>query len=415
MKLSETSRSAVTRTARQGNWRRLLLISSLGFGVAILLSACQLVTIDYVYVAETGSSGNGQIQSFAVDSQSGALRTGHTSVDSGGPNPVALAVTGDYANLYAANQGNNSVVHFAIATDGTLSNKDSVTLTDTPVYIAVNAAGSYLFVVSGTTSATLTVYPLSKGAIGTAAAQEVLTVPGFGTDTIIPTGVAATADNNSVYVTSFDKSAYNPGGTTTSNANPGWVFGFQVGTGGALTAVTGSPYKSGVRPSGVVADPTSRFVYVTDFASNHLIGYTILSGGSLSFMLNGPFKTGSEPAAITVDPRGKFLYVANSLDSSVSAYVIDLATGTPSSAVNVTGASINTTDTEPIAIVVDPALGRYVYTSNILGNSVSGFRIDPNAGSLQQSQATPYPSKEKQPTAIVAVPHGNHSTQAVFP
>src|SRR4051794_33047392 len=103
MKLSETSRSAVTRTARQGNRRRLLLISSLGFGVAILLSACQLVTIDYVYVAETGTAGaNGHIQSFAVDSQSGALRTGHTTVDSGGPNPVALAVTGDYANLYAA-------------------------------------------------------------------------------------------------------------------------------------------------------------------------------------------------------------------------------------------------------------------------------------------------------------------------
>jgi 6-phosphogluconolactonase len=415
MKLRKTLGSPAGPT-RPGRLGQLLLVSALGLGVAVLLSACQLVTIDYVYLAEAGSSGgNGQIQSFAVDSQSGALRTGKASVDTGGPNPIALAVTGDYANLYVANQGNNTIVHFAIATDGTLSNKDSVTLPDVPVYIAVNAAGSYLFAVSGTNSATLTVFPLSKGALGTAAAQETLTVPGYPSDTIVPTGVTATADNNAVYVTTYDKSAYNPGGSTSSNANPGWLFGFEVGSGGALTGVTGAPYKSGVKPSSLVADPTSRFVYVTDFASNHLIGFTILSGGSLSFMLNGPFKTGAQPAAIAVDPRGKYLYVANSLDSSVSAYVIDLATGTPSSAVNVTGAAINQTDTQPVSIAVDPALGRYVYTSNVLGNSISGFRIDPNAGSLQPSQATPYPSKESKPTAIVSIPHGNHSTQAVFP
>jgi YVTN family beta-propeller protein len=394
---------------------KLLLVSVISVVVAGLLSACQLVTIDFAYVAEQGASGNaGVIQVFAVDSQSGALRKAVSGASSGGPSPVAMAVSGNFENLYVANQGNNSVAHFAIATNGTLTAKDSVTLPDTPVYVAVNAAGSYLFVVSGTTSATLTVYPLSSGTIGNVADQQVLTIPGFATDTIIPTGVSALANNNYVYVTAYDQSAYNPGGTTTSTANPGWLFGFNVGSGGALTPVIGNPYRAGVKPSALVAEPTSRFVYVTDFASNHLIGYTILSNGALSFLINGPFKTGSEPAAIAVDPRGKYLYVANSLDSSVSAYVIDLATGTPSAAVNVTGASINSTDTQPLSIVVDPALGRYVYTANFLGNSVSGFKLDPNAGSLKAAQATPYPSGAK-PTAIVCIPHGNHSTQAVFP
>ena len=327
---------------------------------------------------------------------------------------MALAVSGDHVNLYAANQGNNSVVHFAIATDGTLTQKDSVTLADAPAYLAVNAAGTYLFVVSGTTTATLSVYPLSSGTIGSVATQEILTVPGFETDILVPTGVVALANNNGVYVTVYDKSAYNPGGTTTSTANPGWLFGFTVGSGGALSPTDASPYHAGVKPSAVTADPTSRFVYVTDFASNHLIGYTVQSTGTLTFLINGPFKTGSEPSAIAVDPRGKYLYIANSLDSSVSAFIIDLATGTPSAAVNVTGASINATDTQPVSIVVDPALGRYVYTANFLGNSVSGFRLDPNAGSLQAAQATPYPSGPK-PTAIVSVPHGNHATQAVFP
>ena len=85
------------------------------------------------------------------------------------------------------------------------------------------------------------------------------------------------ANSNAVYVSAYDKSAYNPGGTTTSNANPGWVFGYAVGSGGALTAASGSPYQAGVKPSALATDPTSRFVFVTDFASNDLIGYTVLS------------------------------------------------------------------------------------------------------------------------------------------
>src|SRR4051812_21183735 len=175
-----------TGVHRWGSLSQLFLVSVMGLTVAMLLSACQLVTIDYVYLAEVGSSGgNGQIQPFAVDSQSGALRRGLKTVDSGGPSPVSMAVTTDYANLYVANQGNNSVVHFAIATTGELSNKDSVTLPDTPAYLAVNAAGTFLFVVSGSTSATLSVYPLTKGVIGAVATQQALVIPGFETDAIV--------------------------------------------------------------------------------------------------------------------------------------------------------------------------------------------------------------------------------------
>ena len=128
-----------------------------------------------------------------------------------------------------------------------------------------------------------------------------------------------------------------------------------------------------------MADPTDRFVYVTDFASNQMIGYAIQSGAVLNFLINGPFKTGNEPQAIAIDPRGKFIYVANALDSSVSAYVIDLSTGTPSAAVNPTGSGTNSTDTQPVASRSIPHWVAYVYTANFLGNSVSGFRLDPNS------------------------------------
>jgi len=330
-----------------------------------------------------------------------------------------MAVSSDYANLYVANAGNNTVVHFAIASDGVLSAKDTITLAGPPVALTVNTQSTYLYVVSGTTTATLTEYALSSGTIGSATAQIALQIPGYTSDAVVPTGVTVLANNstvqgNAVYATVYDQSAYNPGGTTTSNAHPGWVFGFAIGSGGALTAADNSPYQAGVKPTALVSDPTDRYVYVTDFASNQLIGYGINGGSTLNFLINGPFKTGNEPQSVAIDPRGKYMYVANELDSTVSAYEIALSTGTPSAAVNATGSSTNSTDTEPLSIAVDPALGRYVYTANYLGNSVSGFRLDPNSGSLTPAQATPYPSDAK-PAAIAVVPHGNHSLQSVTP
>ncbi len=397
---------------------QLLLVSAIGLVVATLMTACQLVTIDYLFVATsggTGSSGSGQIESFAVDSQSGALRQAGGFTASGGSNPVSMAVTSNYYSLYVANQGSNTVVHFGVADNGRLSNLDTITTATPPVAVAVSKNNKYLYVVSGSNSATLSEYPLdTNGKIGAMVTQVSLSLPAYSGDTVVPTGVTVLANNNDVYVSAYDRSAYNPGGATSSSANPGWVFGYGVGSGGALTPAPGSPYIAGVKPSALAADPTNRFVYVTDFASNQMIGYTIQSSGALNFMVNGPFKTGNEPTDIVVDPRGIYIYVSNELDSSVTGYTISLPTGTPSALVNSNASALYQTDTQPVAITLDPALGRFVYTANILGNSVSGFRLNPDTGVLVTTQATPYPTGVK-PAALIAVPHGNHSTQAVAP
>ena len=390
---------------------QLVLVSAIGLVLATFLTACNLVTIDYVFVASSAGSSSGstgQIYTYAVDANSGALRTAASPVPSGGSGPVAMATTSDYYNLYVANKGNNTVVHFAISDHGILVPKENITLAATPVSLAVNPAGTYLYVVSGTSSATLTEYALSSGAIGSATATISLRVPGFTGDTIIPTGVTVLANGNAVYVTAYDKSAYNPGGTTTSDANPGWLFGFATASGGALTPVTGSPYLAGVKPSALATDPVSRFVFVTDYASNELIGYTVLSTDALQFMVDGPFKTGNEPSSIAIDPRGIFIYLSNSLDETVSAYSIALPTGTPTADIGTAGSAAITTDTNPVSITVEPALGRFVYTANYLGNSVSGFKLNPSDGTIQQTQATPYPTGAN-PTALIAVPHGNHA------
>jgi 6-phosphogluconolactonase (cycloisomerase 2 family) len=420
--------------------------------VATVFSACAITTIDYVFVACSAGSGTasaGQVMTYAVDSQSGALRTGSPTVSSGGTNPVSMVVSPDYANLYVANAGNSTIVHFSIGINGVLTaDSHTVTLTTTPIAMAVNSASTYLYVVSCTAAAntafptlsctggaTLTEYSLSSGAIGSVAAAKTLTFSGtqyaaYSTngDILVPTGITvltnnSTVSDNAVYVTAYDLSAYNPGCTPTppatscitSTANPGWIFGYTIGSGGALTALT-TPYEAGIKPTAIAATPVDSYLYVTDYAQGHLIGYTIRdSGNSLAFMPSGPFRAGNEPSAVTIDPRGMFIYATNSLDSTVSPYAITLASGIPTITVNSTSSGgSNGTDPQPVAIVIDPALGRFVYTANYLGNSVSGFRLDSTSGALSQNQATPYPTGYK-PTAVASVPHGNYSTQAVAP
>ncbi|MGC2163650.1 MAG: beta-propeller fold lactonase family protein, partial [Silvibacterium sp.] len=168
---------------------QLFLVSAIGLLVATLLTACQLVTIDYVFLASsaaTATSANGQIQTYAVDSQSGALRQGAATVSCGGVDPVAMTVTTDYQNLYVANAGDNTVVHFAIGSNGVLTSKDTLTLSAPPTSLAVNSAGTYLYVVYGSNSATLAEYALSSGTIGSQTASESLLVPGSESDEVVP-------------------------------------------------------------------------------------------------------------------------------------------------------------------------------------------------------------------------------------
>ena len=401
---------------------QLLLVSAIGLIVATLLTSCEIVTIDYVYVASSVSVGGaGQIQTYDTDSKSGALRYGSAAVPSGGTLPVAMAVDSVYQNLYVANQGNSSVVHFTVAGNGVLTQADSITAFNNPVALAVNTAGTFLYVLSGPNPTVLTAYALTNGTIGSQVAQQTLTLASpYENDLLIPTGIAVLVNNgiengNAVFVTAYDQSAYNPGCTpqptcASSTANPGWAFAFTIGSGSTLTASPGSPYLAGIRPSAIAATPTNEYVYVTDYASSELIAYSVRDGVSLAFLINGPFKTGNLPTALAIDPRGKYLYVANSQSNSVSCYLIDLGTGTPST-LAVTG---NTTDTEPDAITVDASVGTFVLTANYLGNSISGFTLSVDTGEISPNQASPYPTGSE-PTAILTVPAGSHSVQTVTP
>jgi YVTN family beta-propeller protein len=393
------------------------LVSATALILASSFTACNPVTIDYIFAA--GNKENpGQIQTFEADRVSGALSVVESTVSSGGVTPVSMAVGTDYKHLYVANQGDSTLVEFSVAGSGALTSVTTTTMSaegNTPVAIAMNAQGTLLYVANkyqaGCTTAVagaatcnggaLAVYPVgTDGSLGSAVANGSLSYTPVG---INPTALVALASGAAVYVTT-----YNP------TAGLGYVYGFAATSGGALTTATGSPFLAGVKPVGIATSSTSLYVYVTDFAQNQLIAYSVLDGSVLHPLINGPFKTGNQPSAITIDPRGIYIYVTNELDNTVSAFVIDLSTGTPSAVVNATGSSTNATSTQPVAVIVDQGFGRYVYTANFLDNSLSGFQINASTGALTATQSTPYPTVG-QPAALASVPRGNHSIQVNQP
>ena len=392
-----------------------LLAAAVSIGIGLGLTSCgQSNTIDYLYVTASKQEP-GQISVYQVDLISGALtQIAESPYPSGGRNPVAEVTSPNGANLYVVNHDDNTIVEFAIGTDAKLYPQHTYQTPGTePNALAINQAGTLLFVVDtyqptysdpNPGPGDLVVFPInSDGSLGTPVANG--TLPYWPLQ-YAPSTVNVTANGNFVYVANANTN--NP----TAADQRGTISAFSVGTGGTLTPIYSSPSAlpyAGVQPSASASDPTSRFLYVTDAASNELYAYTIGSTGALTPLTNGPFATGVYPDGITIDPSGQYIYVANYNSNTISAYQIVPATGTPSA---LAGGTTYTTKTGPTCILVEPAFGRFVYTSNFLDSSVTGYQLNPNNGTLAGTENSPYPSAG-QPTCAAAVTHGNHPGQHV--
>ena len=409
---------------------QLVLTAAASLGVAGLMTACSqltaTLTVDFVYVTSAKAAGPdnyGLVDVFEINSESGHMRQIPTSpFPSGGRNPVAEATSADNTNLYVVNQDDNSIVQFIIGSDGKLYPQNTV---NTPgVFpVAVSVVKGSLYVAdtyqplstcspAAPCSGSIAVFPILPAAgsrqagklqIGTPindcnGLQYVpLTLPGAASHVVTPTSINASADGAHVFVSAVD-----------TTASVGYVFAYSVGSltcGNNASAATlmplpGSPYAAGVHPSWVTSDPSGTYVYVTDFGSSNIAGYTVGSGG-LSVIAGGPFPAGGQPASMTIDATGKFAAVVNSQDSNVTTYAISggvlLRVGT------------FTTGLQPVAVGIDPRMNKYIYTANFLGNSVSGFALDVNSGSLLNTQYSPF-SANINPTAVAAIPH-NGSTR----
>ena len=154
------------------------------------------------------------------------------------------------------------------------------------------------------------------------------------------------------------------------------------------TVATG--YGAGTTPSAIAEDPSSRFVYITDEATNQLYGYTTVNtAGAVVPMNSSQFSTGRIfPVGITIDPRGEFLYVANLTSSTVGAYAIDQEPGTP---VGTVGSASTATDTAPTCVTVEPAASASISTPQRVSQMpVSAMCLITTTAELGQVQNTPF-------------------------
>ena len=389
----------------------MLLTGALG------LTACTRdYTVAYVYT----TAANGNINEYGVDYRSGALIPISGSPITAGNNPVKIIASPNSLFVYVLNQGDSTIQQFAVETDtGKLTSKNTYSTGSTPTSMAIDPSSKFLYVTfkyqqgySDTNPGPggVDIFPVSSDySLGTPTVQP------LGNN---PVGVTYTNFNNYVYVIDAEPE-------TASSSATGWILAFSANTtNGALTPIgktsisTGNDgktvatgYGAGTNPSSIAVDPASRFLYVTDRATNQLYGNIVISGGLLQPMQNSPFATGLLPMAVTVDPRGKYLFVANYNADSVSAYAIDQPTGAPSGSV---GSSSTKVGPGPNCLSIEPALGIYMYSSNRLDDTTSGLKLDSHNGSLQNIQNTPYPAPGT-PTCVVAVANGSHATQVVNP
>jgi 6-phosphogluconolactonase len=406
------------------------LASILSLALVSVTACSRDYVLAYVYVTTakplTGTSPNGGVSAYAVDFQIGSLTPLADSPIQAGRNPVTLVATPNGLNLYVVNHDDSSVGEYAIGTDGKIFLQNTYNVTGSmATAIAIDAAGKFLYVTftyqlgpngqqlyspASPGPGGVTIFPINgDGSLGTPSTLKV------GNN---PVGIVVSrppAGGTAVFAYVLDQET-----PTTPKAT---VLGFSQNlTTGALTPTPGTVittdatgktvatgYGAGTTPSAIAEDPSARFVYITDEATNQLFGNLVANNGSLVPMTNSPFATGIFPVGLTIDPRGKFLYVANFSSNTVGAYAIDIASGNPVGSV---GSASTSVDTAPTCVTIEPALGIYAYSSNNLASTVSAMKLDPHNGGLSQVQNTPFPSSGL-PTCAVAVANGSHPTQII--
>jgi 6-phosphogluconolactonase len=421
---------------------QLLLVSAASLLAASVVTACGTLTTDFVFVTSSKAAGTnnyGEIDVFEINRESGFMRQIPTSpFPSGGRDPVAEAVSTDQTNLYVVNEDDNSIVQFVIGNDGKVYPQNTTNTPGIfPLAVAVN--GTNLFVLdtyqplpvcstAAPCSGSIGVFPITVGTganpsdpIGTATVNGTLpywplcktgytlstttntwNCTGAEPDVIVPTAVNVLGSGSFMYVTAYD---------STVTPNRGYIFAFAVGSGGALTPFNGGvPHdmgvghsQLGVHPSAIASDSTSAYVYVTDSINAIVANYSVGSSGALTLIGDTP--AGNQPSAIVADPAYPYVYVANAVDSTVTAYSITNGV--------LTSLGTYASGTDPVAIGIDPSTNHFLYTANYLGNgingTVSGFELSPTAGTLINSENSPYISNA-QPTAVAAIAHNTAKT-----
>ncbi len=333
------------------------------------------ITVDptgkFAYVANAGCIGGvaGYVSMYTINATTGALATvapPASSLDSGGQF-VTVDPSGKFA--YVANVGDDfesdgSLESYTInATTGALTASGSILGNCpglcVPVWMAVDPTGKFVYVANGDglIPNNVAAYNIVNATTGALVPKGAFTVGGYASSVAVdPTG-------KFLYVT-IEASA-------SGSADSVSMFTINTTT-GALTPI--GTIAAGSGPASMTVDPTGKFAYVTNSASNDVSMYTVNpTTGALASV--GTIAAGTDPVSVAVDPSGKFAYVTNFSSNDVAMYTINATTGALTS-IGTVAAGLS-----PNSIAVHPS-GKFAYVANSASNDVSIYSIDAATGVL---------------------------------
>jgi 6-phosphogluconolactonase len=326
------------------------------------------------------------------------------------------------------------------STTGVLTQIGSVNGAGEHVYVAINPAGSFVYVLNiqpgggssisafsvDQTSGDLTEIagsPFAGGGNSAVVSPDgkflfVATAPFSGSTTAV-----YSINSTSGVLTPVAGSPFStPGGANGMVVNSAGQFLYLAGdtlsaysinpTTGALTAITGSPYTLPANANSVTLDPSGKFLYVSiNSASKSIPGIISFSVNSTTGTLKqvgaaGAFLIPVEAIAISTGSKAvvytpKFAYVTNQGSKTISEWTISDTTG---ALTGIAGSPI--ADKNGPQLIATTPSGAFVYTGNS-NNSVSEYKVNSTTGVLTPVSGSPITGFGSV-NALVVDPGGNY-------
>lgn len=183
-----------------------------------------------------------------------------------------------------------SIDLFAIAADGTLAPSSGVGFTPAgtvvPRQLRISNSGSFVVAALGTAGDLVFAFNTATGAY-TQLSQSSL-----------PS------------LTSVNGIAIDTAGTYLYEARSGSAAGLVVnaiGSNGSLTPTTSTVYPTGAQPYAVTLDSTGKYVYVANRTDGTITGYSVGTAAALTAISGSPFSSGVAVTSLGSDSTGKWL------------------------------------------------------------------------------------------------------------
>jgi 6-phosphogluconolactonase (cycloisomerase 2 family) len=353
----------------------------------------------FVYVPDVGA---GNVLAFSATAGSGALTAVSGSPFPGQPFAFAVAVDPSSKFVYVANANStsNNISGYTInSTTGALTAMSGSPFqadNDTRA-LAIDATGKFLFAANASSN-DISAYTINATTgILTQITGSPFPIPGVNP---VPQSIAVDPATKFVFV---------------GSSAGGGICAFTINaTTGALTAVAGSPFANpGGSDYGIVADPSDRFVYVANDSTTSVSAYSITAGtGALTMISGSPYSAGTGAVSIAVDPSDRFLYLPDVGSRSVFMFTIDSSSGALTLKRTIQGRAPATsialaTGTAPVTYTP-----KFAYAANSDDNTVSGYTLDPESGSLTPVSGSPFTtgapaSIQPQPVSLAVDPSGS--------